>query len=395
MPAGRIEPNWDYLRFLLDILAERWRVPGLVMAVGSDHGLLFEHARGLADIEVGQPMSVDHAFRIGSLSKVITAAAIWRLVGQGDLTLDATLGDVFPVMRSMTLKNPAVADLTVRNLMQMRVRFAEVGDPFTQFAMMRRRIGRRERLPIDYVLQCLSQESLPQRQGTEWVWGLFAYTVLGRIIERCSGQAYEDFVRDQLILPAGVPDIVIGAAQREFRLPYEATYYTDDRAVGRGVPALGLTMEVPLPYCEQVVQLRDSNGGWIARPRDLVRLLTRLYHPHGDILGAEERLGIEEAPAQVRDVRNYFGCGWWIKRDTVFKEEVPARGHRWDWSAAGGLTGTTNYLGRRRDGLTWVISMNLSADEERARQYRTLGVLTWSFFNGDMDGCEAALRGAE
>ena len=74
-------------------------VPGAVVAAGPD--LSWERAAGVADAESGTPMTTEHRFLIGSVSKTFVAAVVLQLVGEGALALDEEVG---PIAEGVTLR---------------------------------------------------------------------------------------------------------------------------------------------------------------------------------------------------------------------------------------------------------------------------------------------------
>jgi CubicO group peptidase (beta-lactamase class C family) len=67
----------------------RWPVAGLAVGVVRDGSLAWFHGHGVADIESGTPVGQDTVFRIGSITKTITAIAVMQLSEQGLVDLDA------------------------------------------------------------------------------------------------------------------------------------------------------------------------------------------------------------------------------------------------------------------------------------------------------------------
>ena len=70
-------------------LMRRWQIPGGAAALVKDGQLVLAHGYGFADREAGNPVKPDSLFRIASVTKPITAAAILALVERGRLDLDA------------------------------------------------------------------------------------------------------------------------------------------------------------------------------------------------------------------------------------------------------------------------------------------------------------------
>src|SRR5215207_5822007 len=86
--TGRVVPRLEhYDRAVADLIA-RWSIPGAALAIAKDGRLVLARGYGLAFVEEDAPVRPDSLFRIASVSKPITAAAVLRLVEQGRLTLD-------------------------------------------------------------------------------------------------------------------------------------------------------------------------------------------------------------------------------------------------------------------------------------------------------------------
>lgn len=71
-------------------------LPGGVVALVGPTGVLYQGAFGSADLERGLPMTPDHAFQIGSISKIFTALTVAELATRGVLSLDEPITDLLP-----------------------------------------------------------------------------------------------------------------------------------------------------------------------------------------------------------------------------------------------------------------------------------------------------------
>lgn len=59
------------------------------------------------------------------------------------------------------------------------------------------------------IMQVIHQQPILWKPGTKWIYSNFGYQLLGYIIERLSGESYENFVKKYIWLPVGVNDIQI------------------------------------------------------------------------------------------------------------------------------------------------------------------------------------------
>jgi CubicO group peptidase (beta-lactamase class C family) len=139
----------------------------------------------------------DTYFHLASISKPMTAAAVIRLAEQGRLDLDARATSVLPELNS---KDPRLAQVTVRQLLQHRAGVRHYGHRFGAGLMG------------DDALRNIAAEPLEfsADPGTTFNYQNRNYQLLGALIEAVSGQSYEDWVRREVLAPAKAPGIVFG-----------------------------------------------------------------------------------------------------------------------------------------------------------------------------------------
>ncbi|KAK6061078.1 beta-lactamase, partial [Cooperia oncophora] len=223
-----VEPLWSEreipVRFLqgspelltesqLDFLIERvehfmhdLNIPGLSIAISKREQLKFAAGFGFADVREEEVVTPNHQFRVGSVSKPITACAVLLLVDQGKVKLDDTLfgrgsifGEKFGKRKSY---KKYVTDVTVRHLLEHT---AGGWDNLQSDAAWIQPQLNTEEL-ISYVLENVPLEHKP---GTKWIYSNFGYQVLGYLTEHLSGMTYESFVKKSIFAPAGVHDIQV------------------------------------------------------------------------------------------------------------------------------------------------------------------------------------------
>ena len=118
--TGQTSPDLAGFDGVVKSLLAKWQVPGAAAAVVQDGHLVIARGYGWADREKRQPVRPDSLFRIASLSKSLTAAAILKLVEEGRLGLDDRpfdlLSDLAP--RPGGRINPDLHQITIRHLLQ-------------------------------------------------------------------------------------------------------------------------------------------------------------------------------------------------------------------------------------------------------------------------------------
>lgn len=170
--------------------------PGTAIVVVQDGRIVFKKGYGFADVEKKLPVDPDQTvFRIGSVTKSFTAAAIMKLADQGKIDLKA---DVQKYMDGIRLDNPFKTPVTVQDLLKHTTGFqvtVETPDFYN------------EDLTTSVSLRAFVEKELPpvvREPGTSYMYDNFAYNLLGYIIENVSGMPYEEYLDKNLYQPLGM-----------------------------------------------------------------------------------------------------------------------------------------------------------------------------------------------
>lgn len=313
----------EYVDNLVDELMTRYQVPGLSLAVSQNGKLVYVKAYGVSDKAPKTETITSNLFRIASLSKPITSVAIFSLMEQGKLGLDdkifgdsALLGNEY----GTPPYNAKVRKLTVRNLLQHTAGgwSNDNNDPMFKDASWS---------VSQLISETIDHDTLEFEPGSSYAYSNFGYCLLGRVVEKLSGSAYEDYVREHILAPAGITDMVIGGNSISEIKPNEVHYYPQD---GED------------PYQFNLTRM-DSPAGWIASASDLV-----LFSLHADGLASVPDLVSDSTISLMTTTSSAnqgYACGWVIEG---------TRG----WSHSGSLPGTSSQLARGNNGITCAIVTN-------------------------------------
>jgi CubicO group peptidase (beta-lactamase class C family) len=172
--------------------------PALVVTVVKDGATIYSKAFGAVDAS-GTPASPDHVFHFWSVTKLFTATAIMQLVEDGRLALDDLVTAYLPEFET-ALGSGTPAPVTIRRLLDHTSGMKDLGPrhllgwvhhpgdpPVSETAIVRNRMAAYRRLASE-----------PGKTGT---YSNAGYIVLGAVIEKVSGQSYEDFVRQRILVP--------------------------------------------------------------------------------------------------------------------------------------------------------------------------------------------------
>ncbi len=176
------------------VLAPHFRAdgPGAAVAVRLGGRTIHVGGYGLANIEWGAPNDADTVFRIGSITKQFTAAAILKLAEGGALQIDD------PIERHLADYPVGERRITVRHLLNHTSGIKS----FTSLPSYVPEMSREKTLSglID-VFKDLPPDFQP---GEKFLYNNSGYVLLGAIIERCSGKDYATFLQETFFAPLGM-----------------------------------------------------------------------------------------------------------------------------------------------------------------------------------------------
>lgn len=300
-----------------------YNVPALSIAITKDEKLVYAKAYGLADIATGEKATTENLFRIASISKPITSAAIFKLVEANQLSLDQTVfgpdGILGTTYGAFTYSNELKA-ITVRHLLQ----HTSGGWPNDAYDPMLLTIPMSESKFIGWALDYYPLSHYP---GTYFSYSNFGYYLLGRVIEKTTGMSYEDYVYQALLQPAGAYDMTIAGNTLADRMPDEVVYY-------------GMGGENP--YSFNITRM-DANGGWLASPIDLLKFAVRVDGRGGkpDLLSLQS---VNEMTNSGSAAKPNYAYGWFI--NGIYRVHD------------GSLPGSRSIIVNGENGYSWAIIVN-------------------------------------
>lgn len=364
--SGTNDPRWKPLDQMLIDFSREHEVPGLAIAVGRKGKIVYSAGMGYtepAGTPKRKPVQPQTRFRIASLSKPITAAAILILAQRGKLALeDKVLDRVSLKPLGGKMIDPRWKEITLRHLLNHTAGF----DRTKSFDPMFRSIAFAKEAEVpapasaETVIRVMLGRPLDFDPGTRYAYSNFGYCLLGRVIETASGQTYEEFVKRELLQPAGITSMAIGKSLAQGRFPQETHYF--DPTGKRAPSVFPPHAPVERPFGTWFQESLDAHGGWVASAEDLVRLSLYLDpdQPGGPLneqawktIGA--RPGIpRDGTSKEEESKPWYGLGWQVR------EVIPKGQNHWH---TGLLPGTSALWVRRHDRFHWVILFNSRGKE--------------------------------
>lgn len=184
----------DIARHAGDLLARTYPSdgPGAVILIARGDQVLFRDARGEADIETQVLLQPDSVFRIGSVTKQFTAAALLTLVDAGRVRLDDPLTDYLPDF-------PEGGRITIRQLLNHT---SGVRSYFNLPHYITDTIQRD--FTTDQLVALFEREPLDFEPGARFAYSNSGYALAGAVIEAASGMSWDAYLRQTLFEPLGM-----------------------------------------------------------------------------------------------------------------------------------------------------------------------------------------------
>ncbi|WP_438031899.1 serine hydrolase domain-containing protein [Sorangium sp. So ce204] len=178
--------------------AERERLPALALGVVIDEELAIQAVLGVRDAAAGGAVDEHTRFRIGSVTKPLTAAAILRLRDEGRLSIDAPAARYLPALTGVVYPTRDARQITVRDLLTHSSGLPRLG--VFPPASTSRDVTERE------ILATLDGFGLESAPGTATSYSNLGYSLLGLIVARAAGVPYRRYMSDAVLGPLGMRD---------------------------------------------------------------------------------------------------------------------------------------------------------------------------------------------
>ena len=328
-------------------------LPGVV-AVASGPGFDWEGAAGLANVETGEPLTVEHRFRVASVTKLFIATAVLQLVDEGALALD---GDA----------SPFVADVTVRQLLNHTSGLPNFEDdlvaffePYRKDPSYRSELGPRELLAL-----ALERPRLfPPGKG--WAYTGTNYQALGLLVEEATGTTLRAELKRRIFDP-----LELGATDlpaETWPVPGLARQYVpadNPMFPGPGPGPVDLT-ELDLPF-------NWAGGGIVSTGRDVGRFLRALLG--GELLPDELRTEMLRTVPSDWDESDGYGLGICEVTSLMGKASSPCGAA---WGHLGMGAHMTIALASERGGRQVVVMVNGPPVSDES--WEALGAVVWGCY---------------
>jgi CubicO group peptidase (beta-lactamase class C family) len=175
--------------------AAKNHLPGFVYGLMVDGKMIHTAVVGLTDVSKKTPVTTQSCFRIASMTKSFTAFAILKLRDENKLKLDDPVYLYIPEMKGQKYLTSDAPPITIRHLLTHAAGFPE-DNPWGD-----RQLAVTDKEMLDMIKKGISFSNVP---GISYEYSNMGYAMLGYIIKKVSGQTYQKFITNNILLPLGM-----------------------------------------------------------------------------------------------------------------------------------------------------------------------------------------------
>ena len=325
----------------------QWQIKGASLSIMRNDSLLYSKGYGWADEQKGIEMEPRHILRMASVSKLITAVGIMVLQERDSLSIKDTVFGPSGILND-SLFNGLIKDknyhkITIEHLLRHQGGFPR--DPLfsSRDVMTQLRLAHAPEKEDFY--KVVLNRPVRFEPGTWQRYSNFGYLLLSDIIEKVSGKPYEQFIKEDVLLPAGCFDMHIAGNYYEHKRENEVRYYTHE-GDGKYIEEYNKSGRiVERCYGGNNIPLLSGAGGWCGSTAELARFVAAI-----DGKPEVEDIISPESIAQMVEYfdRDTYSLGW--------NDTTPEKG----WSRTGTLAGTSALIKYFPDGECWILITNTS-----------------------------------
>jgi serine beta-lactamase-like protein LACTB, mitochondrial len=296
------------------------KVPGLAVAVGRDGKIIWSEGFGFADLEAKKPVTTRTLFRIGSVSKPLTAAGLMLLVEKGKVDLDA---DILRYVPDFPDKGHSI---TTRQLAG-------------HLAGIRHYRGNEVYLNRHYAsvresLRIFENDPLLSVPGEKYAYSSYGFNLISAVMETAAGTNFLSYMQSAVWTPLAMTDTMPDDATRV--IPQRTRFY-------KAMPGGGFELEPDVDN-----SYKWASGGILSTPEDLVRFGSAHLQP--GFLTRDSLDALFTSQKTAGGEKTGYGIGWSIASDKP--------GHRLWLHTGGSVGGTTLLMIQPDSGLVLAMTAN-------------------------------------
>ena len=179
------------------------------LALMKDSKLVFRQGYGWRDTNFNSVIHPDNLFRLASVTKMLTASAIYKLIAAGKFTTNTQIYAYLGIPPyNGVLGDTRITNITVQQLLDhaggWNSGVSPVGDPMFHTIQCSTNLGLNYPAAPTNVISWMFSKPLDFTPGTSNVYCNLGYSILGRVIEKASGKSYVNYIQQDLLANAGL-----------------------------------------------------------------------------------------------------------------------------------------------------------------------------------------------
>ena len=288
---------------------EACRVGGAVISVMQNDEIVYDGVFGAKDNETGGELKPDTVFRIASMTKPVTAAAVLIEMSRNHLSVDDLVSDYLPEYGEMeigrivdgkvTVTGKATTPLRIYHLLShvSGIATGAVGD-------LRGLMTSEERKTMRGSAEFYSRQPLGFNPLSGQMYSTASFDVAARIVELTSGMRFDEYLEKELYAPLGMKDTAFAPTEEQFGRMIKLHNLVDGRSVNyEGVPGT-VFADYPVTYTA-------AGAGLASTLRDYQAFAQMLLHRGEGIIAPElvDRMGTQNVPTSIMPGYERWGLG--------------------------------------------------------------------------------------
>jgi CubicO group peptidase (beta-lactamase class C family) len=195
---------------IIEVMAAK-QIPGLQLAVGRGGKIIKTGNYGLSNLQDSVAVSDETRFPINSMTKAFTGVAVMQLAEQGKLTLDDTidkhLADLPEAWLKLTIRQLMSHTSGLPNILRGKAKLIKADDPESSW-------------------QAVRTSPMQFKANTRFAYNQTGYILIGKIIDKLSGQSFTQFITEQQLQPLEMTKTAdAGFGYFEYVVPNQARQY--------------------------------------------------------------------------------------------------------------------------------------------------------------------------
>lgn len=318
---------------------EKWKVPGIGIAIVKNGEVLLADGYGLRDVEQGLPVTSQTLFAIGSSTKAFTTMGMALLVDEGKLEWDKTVREYLPWFR---LHDAMASErITLRDLVTHRS-----GLPRHDMMWYNSGLGRED------IIRRLPYLEPSKDFRTFWQYQNIMYLTAGYLSGLSAGLSWEDLIRQRIFEPLGMNSsnfsVDESRKQSDFSLPYRYNYLKED-SESKCIPFRNIDTAGP---AGSINSNAEDMAKWLQLHLSSGKLGTTQFVSEANLKQMHSPQMVIQQPSKFPEMPfSCYGMGWFIE---------PYRGYNMVHHGGNidGFTALVTFMPEQKLGMVILSNMN-------------------------------------